>query len=73
MCAFFMFDNHGVITFHANLCPSLGAVSTDVFASIFPSAIAPLHLQGTHPPNHGRKIGYICVFAPKTEAMETAF
>jgi hypothetical protein len=55
---------------------TFGAVSTgafaSVFASIFPSVIAPLHLQGTNPRNHGRKNGSICVFAQKTDEVEMA-
>jgi hypothetical protein len=35
------------------------------FPSVFSSAIAPLHLQGTPPRNRGLNNGSICVFAPK--------
>jgi hypothetical protein len=43
-----------------------------VLPSVFPSAIASLHLQGRNPHIHGRKNGSICVFAPKTDTVETA-
>ena len=55
---------------------SSGSVSTGVYATVFcvvlPSAIAPLHLEGTNPRNHGRENGSICVFARKTDEVETA-
>jgi hypothetical protein len=42
--------------------PSTLAFFASVFVSVFPSAIALLHLLRRNPRNHGRKNGSICVF-----------